>query len=168
MPLHSINPFCEIRRSPIHGQGVFASRRIRKGSRLIEYLGERVDKEESNRRGLALLDQSRKTGGASVYIFDLNDTWDLDGDKPYNHARLINHSCHPNAEMVNEEDRLFLFSLREILPGEEITFDYGYDVAHFLDHPCHCGAPQCVGFIVSRSQWPQLRRRLKGKRRPTS
>lgn len=168
MPIQLINPFCEIRHSPIHGQGVFASRAIRKGTRLIEYIGERIDKEESNRRGLALLEASKRTGGASVYIFELNETWDLDGDMPHNHARLINHSCCPNAEMVNEEDRLFLFSLRDIMPGEEITFDYGYDVAHFLDHPCRCGAPECVGFIVSRSQWPQLRRRLKGKRRSAS
>ena len=168
MPLHSINPFCEIRHSPIHGKGVFASRFIRQGTRIIEYIGERVDKEESTRRGLALLEQAKKTGGASVYIFDLNDQWDLDGNIAHNHARLINHSCNPNSEMVNEEDRLFLFALRDMLPGEEITFDYGYDVSHFLDHPCRCGAPGCVGFIVSRSQWPQLRRRLKGKRRTTA
>jgi len=145
--------------------GVFASRRIRKGTRIIEYLGERIDKEESNRRGLELFEQAKQTGGASVYIFDLNLKWDLDGDKPYNDARLINHSCDPNSEMVNEDDRLFLFALRDILPGEEITFDYGYDIEHFLDHPCRCGAPGCVGYIVSRAQWPQLKRRLRNRAR---
>jgi SET domain-containing protein len=159
-----VNPFCEIRRSCIHGQGVFAARTIRKGTRMIEYVGERIDKEESNRRGVALFEESQKTGGASVYIFDVNEEWDLDGNKPYNPARLINHSCAPNAEMVNEDDRLFLFALREIRPEEEITFDYGYDIEHFLDHPCRCGSPNCVGYIVARSQWPQLRKRLKGKR----
>jgi SET domain-containing protein len=159
-----VNAFCEIRRSPIHGQGMFAIRKIRKGTRIIEYVGELVDKEESNRRGLELFEKSRQTGGASVYIFDLNDKWDLDGDKSYNDARLINHSCDPNAEMVNEDDRLFLFALRDILPEEEITFDYGYDIEHFLDHPCRCGTPQCVGYIVSRSQWPLLKRKLRRSR----
>lgn len=168
MPLKQINPFCEIRNSVIHGKGVFASRLIRKGTRIIEYIGEKIDKEESNRRGLALFEAAQKTGGASVYIFDVNESWDLDGDKPYNHARLINHSCDPNTEMVNEDDRLFLFALRDILPEEELTFDYGYDIEHFLDHPCRCGAPNCVGYIVSRSQWPQLRKRLKGRKRKAS
>jgi SET domain-containing protein len=160
-----VNPFCEVRRSPIHGRGVFASRNIRKGTRVIQYIGELIDKEESNRRGLELFEESQTTGGASVYIFDLNEHWDLDGNKEYNDARLINHSCEPNAEMVNEEDELWLFALRDILPGEEITFDYGYDLEHFMDHPCECGKPSCVGYIVSQSQWKKLKRRLKGRGR---
>jgi SET domain-containing protein len=162
-PRHWINAFCEVRLSPIHGRGVFARRYIRKGTRLLEYVGERIDKEESNRRGLELFEQSQKTGGAAVYIFDVNDRWDLDGNKPYNHARLINHTCDPNTEMVNEDDRLFLYALRDILPGEELSFDYGYDIEHYLDHPCRCGKEGCVGYIVSRAQWPQLRKRLRRK-----
>lgn len=162
-PSHVINAFCEVRLSPIHGRGVFATRAIRKGCRILEYLGERVDKEESNRRGLALFEKSQKTGGAAVYIFEVNDEWDLDGDKPHNHARLINHTCEPNTEMVNEDDRLFLYALRDILPQEELSFDYGYNIEHYLDHPCRCGKPSCIGYIVSRSQWPQLRRRLQRK-----
>lgn len=158
-----VNAFCEVRRSPIHGRGVFASRFIRAGARILEYRGELIDKEESNRRGLELFAESQKSGGASVYIFDLNEKWDLDGNKEYNDARLINHSCSPNCEMVNEDDRLFLYSLRAIRPEEELTFDYGYDIEHFLDHPCRCGSANCMGYIVSQSQWPQLRRRLKRK-----
>ena len=158
-----VNAFCEVRQSPIHGRGVFASRQIRKGSRIIEYVGEKIDKEESNRRGLELFEESQKTGGAAVYIFDLNDEWDLDGNKEYNDARLINHSCEPNAEMVNEDDELWLYALRDIRQGEEISFDYGYDLEHFLDHPCRCGTDSCVGYIVAQSQWKQLKRRLKKK-----
>jgi len=156
-----VNPFCEIRQSPIHGRGVFASRKIRKGTRILEYIGEKIDKEESNRRGLALFAESQETGGASVYIFDLNEEWDLDGDKSYNDARLINHSCEPNCEMVNEDDQLWLFALREIRSGEEISFDYGYDIEHFMDHPCRCGKDACVGYIVSQAQWPELKRALR-------
>ena len=156
-----VNPFCEVRQSPIHGRGVFASRKIRKGTRIIQYVGEMIDKEESNRRGLALLEESKKTGGAAVYIFDLNDEWDLDGNKEYNDARLINHSCEPNAEMVNEEDELWLYALRDILKGEEISFDYGYDIEHFLEHPCRCGSNSCVGFIVASTDRDKLRKRLR-------
>jgi SET domain-containing protein len=159
-----VNVFCEVRQSPIHGRGVFASRSIRKGTRIIQYVGEKIDKEESDRRGLALFEESKKTGGASVYIFELNDQWDLDGNKESNDARLINHSCDPNSEMVNEDDELWLYALRDIRPEEEITFDYGYDIEHFLDHPCRCRSDSCVGYIVSRTQWNQLRKRL--KRRP--
>ena len=164
-PVKQVNAFCEIRRSPIHGLGVFSSRSIRKGTRMIEYIGELIDKEESNRRGLELFEESQKTGGASVYIFDLNESNDLDGNKPYNDARLINHSCEPNAEMVNEDDHLWLFALRDIRPGEEITFDYGYDLEHFMDHPCRCGTAGCVGYIVSREQWPALKRALRKRSR---
>lgn len=155
-----VNAFCEIRFSRIHGRGVFARRRIPKGVRLLEYRGELIDKDESNRRGLELFDESKKTGGASVYIFDLNDTHDLDGNKPWNPTRLVNHSCSPNCEMVNEEDKLFLYSLEEISIGSELTFDYGYDVEHFLDHPCRCGSPNCMGYIVARAQWNKLRKIL--------
>lgn len=159
-----VNAFCEIRNSPIHGQGVFATRRIRKGTRVIQYKGEFIDKEESNRRGLALFEESQKTGGASVYIFDLNDEWDMDGNKPYNPARLINHSCDPNCEMVNEDDELWLFAIKEIKKGEELSFDYGYDIEHYMDHPCRCGSPNCVGYIVAGSQREKLRRRLQRKK----
>jgi SET domain-containing protein len=156
-----VNPFCEVRQSSIHGRGVFASRKIRKGTRIIQYIGELIDKDESNRRGLALLEESRETGGAAVYIFDLNEKWDLDGNKEYNDARLINHSCEPNSEMVNEEDELWLYALRDILPNEEISFDYGYDIEHFLEHPCRCGTDSCVGYIVASSDRGKLKKRLK-------
>lgn len=160
-PAQLVNAFCEIRFSPIHGRGIFSRRRIPKGVKMIEYRGELIDKAESNRRGLELFEKSKETGGASVYIFTLNETHDLDGNKPWNPARLINHSCDPNCEMVDEDGKLLLYTLREMRPGEELTFDYGYDIEHFLDHPCRCGAPNCVGYIVSRAQWPRLRRILK-------
>ncbi|MFP4282675.1 MAG: SET domain-containing protein [Opitutales bacterium] len=158
-----VNAFCEIRHSPIHGRGMFTRRSVRKGTKLIQYRGELIDKDESNRRGLELFEKAKRTGGASVYIFDLNETHDLDGNKEWNPARLINHSCEPNAEMVDEDGELFLYSLRPLRKGEEIAFDYGYDIAHFLEHPCRCGTPSCVGYIVSRSQWPRLRKLIRKK-----
>lgn len=155
--------FCEVRGSEIHGRGVYATTFIPKAQRIIEYVGERVDKKESERRGNALHAKSLKTGDAAVYIFTLSKKYDIDGNVPWNTARLINHSCKPNCEAWIEGRRIFVHSLRDIQAGEELSFDYGFDVECYEDHPCRCGAPDCIGYIVSRSQWPELRKKLKAK-----
>lgn len=158
-------PCWELRQSSIHNLGMFATRRIPKGTRIIEYLGEKITKAESNRRAIAWQEKAKGNGEGLVYIFDLNKRYDLDGNVPNNPAKYINHSCAPNCEAVNIRGHIWIIALRDIEPGEELSFDYGYDIEHFLDHPCRCGAPQCVGYIVSQSQWPKLKRILKNKRR---
>ncbi|MCD8481810.1 MAG: SET domain-containing protein-lysine N-methyltransferase [Verrucomicrobia bacterium] len=158
--MRKVNQHCEVRESPIHGKGLFARRAIRAGTRIVEYVGELISKEESTQRGLALMEQAQRTGGASVYIFELNDNHDLDGNFEWNPARLCNHSCDPNCEVVNEDDRLFMYALRDISKSEELSFDYGYDIAHFLDHPCRCGSASCAGYIVRADQRSKLKRRL--------
>lgn len=150
----------EVRCSEIHGTGVFATRRFKRGERILEYFGEKITKEESERRGLALMEQARTSGGAAVYIFTLDDDWDLDGDVPGNDARLINHSCEPNCTAWIEGDRIFIHARRPIMAGEELTFDYGFSFDTWEDHPCRCGSAKCVGYIVARDQWPRLRREL--------
>jgi len=95
-----------------------------------------------------------------VYIFTLSKNYDIDGNVPWNTARLINHSCDPNCEAWIEGRRIHIHALRDINAGEELTFDYGFDVGCYEDHPCRCGKPQCVGYIVSREQWPELEQRL--------
>ena len=117
--------YCEARSSEIHGTGVYAIKDIPVGKKIIEYLGERIDKEESERRANAQMEHAEKTGDAAVYIFTLNKKWDLDGNMPWNTARLLNHSCAPNCEAWIEDKQIFLYSLREIAKGEELTFDYG-------------------------------------------
>ena len=155
---------CEVRGSDIHGRGVYATRRIPEKTRIIEYVGELVDKKESDRRANAQHERSLKTGDAAVYIFTLSKSWDIDGNVPWNTARLINHSCNPNCEAFIEGRKIFIYSLREIAEGEELTFDYGFDVDCYEDHPCLCGSDGCVGYIVSRDQWPKLKEKLgKGK-----
>lgn len=151
----------EVRRSKIHGHGVFASRAIAEGEYIVEYVGEKITKAESERRGVARFERSQVTGEASVYIFDLNKRYDLDGDVEGNDAKYINHSCDPNAEAQNIRGKIWIVALRDIPKGEEIGFDYGYDVSHFLDHPCRCGSEKCVGYIVSREQWHKLRKMLR-------
>lgn len=151
---------CEVRGSKIHGQGVYATQFIPKGTKIIEYIGELVDKEESERRAWAQHEKSEQTGEAAVYIFTLNKRWDIDGSVPWNTARLINHSCEPNCEAWVEEKSIFLYALRDIEEGEELGFDYGFDIECYEDHPCRCGTESCVGYIVSREQWGQLREKL--------
>jgi SET domain-containing protein len=153
--------FCEVRGSEIHGRGVYATCFIPKGERIIEYVGERIDKRESEKRGNAQHRKSIETGDAAVYIFTLSRNYDLDGNVPWNTARLINHSCAPNCEAWIEGRRIFIHALHDINEGEELTFDYGFDVECYEDHPCRCGKPDCVGYIVSRSQWSDLAKRLK-------
>ena len=96
MPAASPQPLWIVRRSSIHHQGLFARSDIPPDTPVIEYIGEKITKAESDRRGQALLEKSRKTGGAAVYIFSLNSRYDIDGALTGNPARLINHSCDPN------------------------------------------------------------------------
>jgi SET domain-containing protein len=152
---------CEVRGSVIHGRGVYATRFIAKDERVIEYVGELIDKKESDRRGRAQHARAVKTGDAAVYIFTISRNYDLDGNVPWNIARLINHSCAPNCEAQITGRRIYIHAIRDIHPGEELTFDYGFDVDCHEEHPCRCGAEECVGFIVARDQWPELRKRLK-------
>lgn len=154
--------YCEVRGSEIHGRGVYATDWIAQGTKIIEYVGELIDKQESDRRGSLLQDQSKETGGPAVYIFTLSRKYDIDGDVPWNTARLINHSCEPNCEAWIEGRKIFIHALSEIQAGDELTFDYGFDVDCYEDHPCRCGKDACVGYIVSRSQWAELEARLKG------
>ena len=160
------SPLCEVRDSAIHGRGVYAIRPIAKEQRIIEYVGEHIDKKESERRANRQQRIARRTGDAAVYIFTLSKTRDIDGDFPWNTARLINHSCQPNCEAWITGRRIFIHALRAIEPGEELTFDYGFEVDCYEDHPCRCGRNGCVGYIVSRSQWDELHKRLREKSAP--
>ena len=157
--------YCEVRGSEIHGRGVYASRCIPKDAPIIEYFGEKIDKVESERRSLLQQAKARKTGDAAVYVFTLSKRYDIDGNFPWNTARLINHSCNPNCEAWIVGRRIIIHALHDIQAGEELTFDYGFDVDCYEDHPCLCGSSNCTGYIVSRQQWAELAQRLKKERR---
>lgn len=178
MTVVPINDQLEIRASPLHGRGVFARQPIAAGTRLLEYSGERITKAESLRRCEA----------GNVFIIGLDDTWDIDGAVGENPARYINHSCAPNCEAVieeevtlelaseppatpddlrcegmNSESRIYIDAVRDIAAGEELTFNYGYDLDNYDEHPCRCGAPTCVGFIVAEEFFPELHRRRQAR-----
>jgi len=155
--------FVEVRGSVIHGQGVYCIEPIEKEQYFIEYVGNRVSKEESEKRALKQFEEHEKSGAAAVYIFNLTKKWDLDGNVEWNPARLINHSCNPNSEAIQDGKRIFIQALRDIGVDEEITFDYGFDVDCYEDHPCRCGSSDCIGYIVGRDYHDDLADRLAAK-----
>jgi SET domain-containing protein len=134
--------------SPIHGTGGFARVDIPSGARVIEYVGEIITKQES----LWLCERSNE------YIFAIDDDHDLDGDVDWNPARFLNHSCEPNCEAQFADGHIWLVAIRDIRAGEELTFNYGYDLSDYREHPCCCGAKTCVGYIVAEEFFAQVRR----------
>lgn len=155
--------YVEVRGSEIHGRGVYCIDPIKKEQYFIEYVGNLIDKDESEKRAWEQFEKHEKSGAAAVYIFNLTKKWDLDGNVEWNPARLINHSCEPNSEAIQDGKRIYLQALRDIEVDEEITFDYGFDVECYEDHPCRCGSEKCIGYIVGRDYYDQLAEKLAAK-----
>jgi len=90
-----------------------------------------------------------------IYLFNLNKRYDLDGDFKFNTARLINHSCDPNCEVLEDNKKLWIFAMRDIKKNEELTYDYGFSFdKDYKQYVCKCGAKNCVGYIVREgSRW---------------
>ena len=156
--------YCEVRDSKIHGSGVYAAKPISKGTRVIEYIGELISKKEADRRAHRQMARAEQNGDAAVYIFTLNKRWDIDGSVPWNTARLINHSCEPNCEAWVEGRRIFLYALRDIEKGEELTFDYTMtDDEPDIEMPCACGSADCRCLVTGRDwQCTDLQERYRG------
>jgi uncharacterized protein len=154
-------PLVEVRRSRVHGSGVFAAQPISKGERIIEYLGERISHAEADRR-YATKDAS--DNHTFLFIVDRNTV--IDAGVGGNAARLINHSCDPNCESVIEGRRVFIDAVRSIAPGEELVYDY--QIQRDADDPadidavfaCRCHADACRGTML----WPAKRPAKKMKR----
>ena len=141
-----------IRPSPIHGMGAFANRELASGTRVIEYVGEKIDKAESNRR----------CSVNNACIFYLDEQFNLDGNFEWNPARYLNHSCTPNCDARLMEGRIWLAASRGIRAGEELTFNYGYDLVEYREHPCRCGTADCAGFMVAEEFGERMRRGKNG------
>jgi SET domain-containing protein len=144
-------PLIEVRASPLHGLGVFAARRIDRGTRIIEYLGERISHAEADRRY-----ESKDAGDAHTFLFIVDGRTVIDAGVDGNDARFINHACDPNCESVIEQRRVFIDAVRAIEPGEELTYDY--QIQREPDDPpdvdaifaCRCGSKGCRGSML----WP--------------
>jgi uncharacterized protein len=152
-------PF-ELRSSPIAGLGAFATRPIKKGTRIIEYTGERISNAEADRR----YDED-KMKNHHTFLFTLNRQTVVDAAVGGNESRFINHSCAPNCEAVIEDGRrIYIEALRDIPVGEELVYDYQYERMddHTADderfYACQCGAPGCRGTILAPKK-PKRRRK---------
>lgn len=139
------------RLSDVHGKGVFARRRILPGECIVEYKGERIDWATALKRAEAAGSPINHT-----FFFSLADGRIIDGGTNGNDARFMNHSCEPNCEPLEHEDgRVFIYSLMEIEPGQELTYYYAliYEGRHTTaikrSFPCRCGAPACTGTMLA-------------------
>ena len=152
-----------IRNSAIHGRGVFARLSIAKGERVIEYAGDRISDAECERRYPEYLEEENHT-----FIFELAEDVNIDGGSHGNASRWINHSCAPNCETIEENDKIYVVAIRAIRPGEELTYDYNMDPGEPLTPavkrrwPCRCGAKRCRGTVLRRTRTPSKK---KAKRR---
>ncbi len=133
--------------SPIHGIGAFARADLPRDTAVIEYVGEKIDKRESLRRCEA----------NNPFIFALDDRYDLDGNVAHNPARWVNHSCSPNCDAELRAGGVWLIANRDIRAGEEITFNYGFDLEDYQRYPCQCGSSNCVGHIVAEVFFDHVR-----------
>jgi uncharacterized protein len=162
-PLES-SPLIEVRNSDVHGRGVFAVAAIKKGARVLEYLGERVSHAAADRR---YEDHDETDNHTFLFIVDRNTV--IDAAVGGNDARFINHQCEGNCESVIVNRRVFIDATRDIAPGEELGYDY--EIGRDKDDPpnvdeiyaCRCGSPKCRGTML----WPAKKETVK-RRKPAT
>jgi len=138
----------KIKKSNIDNKGLYASTNIKAKKIVIYYKGKLVTKKEVEKN-------PKFDNDKAIYLFNINNRYDLDGDFKYNDARLINHSCNPNCEVEGKGLKLWIVAIKDIQKGEELSYDYGFgydeDYKQFV---CKCGAKNCVGYIVREgSRW---------------
>jgi uncharacterized protein len=167
-------PLFEVRHSPIHGHGVFAARRIRKGTTIIEYLGDRVSHAQADARY-----EDKDPNDNHTFLFTVDAKTVIDAGVNGNEARYINHGCDPNCESITLNKRIFIEAIRTIQPGEELSYDYQIqrdsDDKPNVDevYACRCGAKNCRGSMLEAAKLPRkpvrqiVRHRVADKKRVT-
>jgi uncharacterized protein len=140
----------QVRRSGVHGKGVFAVQPIAEGETIVEYVGEVITWKEAQRRHPHDPNDPNHT-----FYFHVDDKHVIDAKHGGNSSRWINHSCDPNCEADEEDGRVFIKALRNIKPGEELSYDYGliidepYTKKLKAEYPCWCGARNCRGTLLA-------------------
>jgi SET domain-containing protein len=130
-------PGLAIRKSRINGNGCFATMPFKRGRKIAEYAGERINDLEAQKRA-----RRRRL----LRICDIDGRFSIDGSRGGNGTHYINHCCEPNAYMRTLYGHVLFFALRDILAGEEITIDYEQTL-HPDSKRCFCGAKNCRGTI---------------------
>jgi uncharacterized protein len=155
-PSRRRTPLFKVRHSPIHGYGVFAARRIRKGTTIIEYLGDRVSHAVADARY-----EDKDPNDNHTFLFTVDAKTVIDAGVDGNEARYINHGCDPNCESTTLNKRIFIEAIRTIQPGEELSYDYQIqrdsDDAPNVDqvYACRCGAKNCRGSMLEAAKKPR-------------
>jgi uncharacterized protein len=160
-------PMIEVRHSPVHGYGVFALRRIRKGTTVIEYLGDRVSHEEADSRY-----EDKDPDDNHTFLFTVDSKTVIDGGVGGNDARYINHSCDPNCESASHGKRIYVEARRTIQAGEELAYDY--QIGRDPDDPpnvdeifaCRCGVLKCRGSMLVARKKPRKKKTVKVAKKP--
>jgi SET domain-containing protein len=153
MPMRDDGMPFEIRPSPMQGLGAFSTRPIPAGARLIEYAGERLTPAAADARYPDVEGERHHT-----FLFAIDDDVVIDAAVNGNDARFINHSCDPNCDAVVDGGRIWIETIRDIAPGEELAYDYAYvleerhTAAAKRRYPCSCGATRCRGTILTRKR----------------
>lgn len=148
------NQYLKARASDIDGTGCFARKHIPKGTRIIEYKGQRIPPSVVEERSMVEVDDLGEIiEETHVYMFYVDKRITIDGGVNGNDARFINHSCEPNCKSTVENRRVFIDAIRDIEQGEELTFDYKLDVnssseAKRKRYICRCGSPNCRGTML--------------------
>ena len=147
------------KKSHVHGRGLFAVQNIKKGSKIIEYIGDKVTKKEGDKRADKQIKQYKKNkNNGMVYVFQLNKLYDIDGSVSHNHAKLINHSCNPNCEVEIINNEIWISAIKNIKKNTELSYNYGYSYdTDYVDHVCKCGSSKCVGYILDEDHWSKLK-----------
>jgi SET domain-containing protein len=162
----------QVRRSGVHGKGVFALQDLAEGETLIEYVGEVISWDEAQDRH----PHDPKDPNHTFY-FHVNEDRVIDALFGGNSSRWINHSCNPNCEADEDNDRIFIKAIRNIKAGEELNYDYGliidepYTKKLKAEYPCWCGAKNCRGTLLSpkeRKDTPKTpkQKKVKAKDKP--
>jgi len=154
------NKYITVKNSRIHGRGVYAKINIPNDTLIIQYVGEKITKAEAEARAAKVYETAKKHGTGAVYIFELDDEYDIDGNVSWNTARLINHACETNCEAQLIDDEIWIVATENINKGEELHYDYGYDLEDWREHHCHCGKASCIGYIVEQRHRKKVQRML--------
>lgn len=152
-------PSYRLRNSTIHGKGLFATRPIRKGARIIEYVGQHIDNAEADRRF-----EKKKVNDGHTFFFTLDEDTVIDAGVRGNVARFINHSCAPNCEPLIEDGKIWIYAIRSIATGAELAYDYNIqrapeDPANIAKvYACRCGAPRCRGTMLAKPKKKRVKK----------
>src|SRR5688500_9199008 len=158
------SPLIEVRNSDVHGRGVFAVAPIRKGTRILEYLGDRISHDAADAR---YEDHDENDNHTFLFIVDKHTV--IDAAVGGNDARFINHQCEGNCESVIKNRRVFIDAVRDIAPGQELGYDY--EIGRDKDDPpnvdeiyaCRCGSEKCRGTMLWPAKKPAVKAKAKAK-----